>query len=398
MRIGVYGGTFNPPHLGHKHLAMQIRQAAKLDKIIIIPVFSPPHKSSNEVADGFHRMEMCRILFNEDFFEISDIELNREGKSYTFDTICQLKEIYSKDELFLIMGSDMLLCFDSWYRYMDILNMVTLCAASRGDADFSVLEEYARTTLNLDTNRNEIVISNIEPMKCTSSEIRYCILNGGEIVDLVSPEIDRYIKLNLIYDTPFLEYKKLLRKKLDDFRFYHSLNVAESAKELAFWYGESKEDSYLEKAYLTGLLHDCMKNADKNEMLQMIEKGGIILNRVELNNPKLWHAIAGSVFVQNNLGITDPEIVSAIRYHTTGRAGMSVFEKIIYIADYISYERDYPDVDEMRLLTQIKGLDEAALYSLQYSLTSLSKNKRLIHNDSLDFYNELILNQVERSK
>lgn len=396
MRIGIYGGTFNPPHLGHKHLALQLKDRANLDKIIIIPTFVPPHKNAEAVADGKHRLEMCKLLFTESFFEISDIELKREGKSYTYDTLCELKVTYPEDELFLIMGSDMLLCFDSWYRYMDILNMVTLCAASRGDADFSVLEEYARTTLNLDTNRNEIVISNIEPMKCTSSEIRYCILYGGKIVDLVSSEIDRYIKLNLIYDTPFLEYKKLLRKKLDDFRFYHSLNVAESAKELAFWYGESKEDSYLEKAYLAGLLHDCMKNADKNEMLQMIKKGGIILNRVEQNNPKLWHAIAGSVFVQSELNITDIETVNAIRYHTTGRAGMSTFEKIIYIADYISLERDYPDVDTMRLLSETKGLDEAALYSLQYSLKSLSKKKALIHNDSLEFYNELILNLNQR--
>ena len=134
-----------------------------------------------------------------------------------------------------------------------------------------------------------------------------------------------------------------------------------------------------------------MKNANKQEMLQMIEKGGIILNRVERNNPKLWHAIAGAVFVQVKLGIMDTDIISAIRYHTTGKSGMTTFDKIIYIADYVSVERDYPDVETMRFLSLEKGLDEASLYSLQYSLKSLSEKKMLIHNDSLEFYNELIL-------
>ena len=387
MRIGIYGGTFNPPHFGHKNLALKIKSAAELDKIIVIPTFTPPHKENKAIVDGFHRIQMCKLLFDEDYFEVSDIEIKREGKSYTFDTLCELKKIYPDDELFLIMGSDMLLSFHKWYRFRDILTMATLCVASRENKiTVSRLEDYAAETLNKNAEKGEIVIVNLEPVECSSTDVRRNISLGLGTSTFIPGDVDKYIKLNLLYDSPYMEYKKLLREKLDDFRFYHSLNVAESAKLLAKKYGENED-----KAYLTGLLHDSMKNANKQEMLQMIEKGGIILNRVERNNPKLWHAIAGAVFVQVKLGIMDTDIISAIRYHTTGKSGMTTFDKIIYIADYVSVERDYPDVETMRFLSLEKGLDEASLYSLQYSLKSLSEKKMLIHNDSLEFYNELIL-------
>ena len=388
MRIGIYGGTFNPPHLGHKKIAIELKEKANLDKVIIVPTFVPPHKQGCNIAPSVHRVEMCRLLFTESFFEISDIEIAREGKSYTFDTMCELKEIYPEDELFLIIGSDMLLSFHKWYRYEDILSVATLCVATRQeDITREKLREYARVTLKKNAEAGEIIIADFEPFECSSTDVRQHIFLGLDIYPFVPKEIDRYIKINLLYESPYMEYKKLLREKLDDFRFYHSLCVAESAKFLALEYGVDEE-----KAYLTGLLHDVMKNATKEEMLQMIKKGDIILTRTEESNAKLWHSIAGSVFVKTQLGIDDKEIISAIRYHTTGKAGMTTFEKVIYIADYISVDRNYPDVETMRFLSVTKTLEDAALYSLQFTLKNLSEKKQVIHKDSLEFYNELIIN------
>ncbi|MGN0467543.1 MAG: bis(5'-nucleosyl)-tetraphosphatase (symmetrical) YqeK [Acutalibacteraceae bacterium] len=185
------------------------------------------------------------------------------------------------------------------------------------------------------------------------------------------------------------EFKTLLSERLEEKRFIHSLNVAESAVCLAEKYGADKD-----KAYIAGLLHDCTKNENANTQLQMMTDDGIILSQTEQSNKKLWHAISGEVYARKVLKIEDKEILGAIRYHTTGKAGMTLLEKIIYIADYISAERDYPDVSVMRELSE-KSLEEAALYSLKFSLKNLSQNERVIHCDSVDFYNELI---IEKNK
>lgn len=389
MRIGIFGGTFNPPHNGHKKLALEIKNKAELDRIIVMPTFTPPHKEGKELASGEHRIRMCEMMFTEDFFSISDREIRRQGKSYTYDTLVELKKEYPDDELFLIIGSDMLLSFHTWFRYADILSMATLCVATREDrVDYKQLLDYSENVLGLGVS--EIIIADIEPYECSSTDVRKQLSLGLDAALMTGTEIHNYARLNLLYESPFMEYKKLLREKLDDYRFLHSLNVAESAASLARIYGADEK-----KAYFAGLLHDIMKNENDEEMLKCIEKGGIILSRTEKYNPKLWHAIAGECYLRTELGITDEEILSAVRYHTTGKTGMSLFDKIIYVADYVSAERAYPDVDVMRRLSFEKGLDEACLYSLQYTLKALSEREGIIHEDSLDFYNELIINKGE---
>lgn len=181
------------------------------------------------------------------------------------------------------------------------------------------------------------------------------------------------------------EFKEILAGRLKEERYIHSLNVADSALELAKKFGCD-----CEQAYIAGLLHDVTKNENEDKQLQMLKDDGIILSQTELHNKKLWHAMSGAVYARRVLGIEDEEILGAIRYHTTGKAGMTLLEKVIYIADYISAERDYSDVDVMRRLAD-ESLDKAALYSLKFSLKSLSKKEKLIHTDSVEFYNELII-------
>lgn len=188
------------------------------------------------------------------------------------------------------------------------------------------------------------------------------------------------------------EFISLIRGKLNEDRFVHSMGVADTAVVLAEKFGADRD-----KAYIAGLLHDVMKNESPDEQLKMIKKDGIILSQAEKNNPKLWHAMSGASFIKHELGITDPDIVNAVRYHTTGRAGMSLLEKIIYTADFISPERSYPDVEVMRSLS-FESLDKGDLYSLQFSLRRLSECKFVIHTDSVDFYNELVIKLHEEEK
>ena len=180
-------------------------------------------------------------------------------------------------------------------------------------------------------------------------------------------------------------YIALLQSRLKERRFLHSLNVADAALELARRFGANED-----KAYLAGLLHDITKNESDENQLQMMQSGGIILTTTQQNNPKLWHAMSGMVYLRDTLGIEDAEILGAVRWHTTGKAGMTLLEKVVFIADYISAERDYPDADVMRHLAQ-KSLDAAALYALKYSLRTLSEKEKPICEDSVAYYNELIL-------
>lgn len=180
----------------------------------------------------------------------------------------------------------------------------------------------------------------------------------------------------------FTEYVSLIRSKLTDKRFLHSLNVADAARKLALLNGYD-EDS----AYLAGLLHDAMKDTHLPEQLQMIRDAGIDLSETEGNEPRLWHAVSGAALVQKELGLSQ-EIVSAIRYHTTGRPDMTLLEKILYVADYISPERD-ESVNEIRRLAEI-SLDQAVFEGLRYGIGYLSEKKRIIEPRTVEAYDQYV--------
>ena len=183
----------------------------------------------------------------------------------------------------------------------------------------------------------------------------------------------------------YYEYKSILRERLNENRYYHSLCVADEAKRLAEKYGGD-----IEKCYLAGLLHDITKNSTEEEHLQIFSNFGIILSDIERNAEKLWHAMSGSAYIENILKINDLEILDAIRYHTMAKAGMSLTAKILYLADFTSKDRNYPDVNIIRALVD-KSLNEAFLYALKYSIIDLTENSRAIHPDTVNAFNETVL-------
>ena len=183
------------------------------------------------------------------------------------------------------------------------------------------------------------------------------------------------------------EFVEEIKKKLSEYRFYHSLNVADEAKRLALKYGADPE-----KAYTAGLVHDIMKDTPKNEQLKLFEKYNIKLTPVELESPKTWHAMSGEAYLRNELNVTDEEILKAVRYHTTARAGMSLLEKVLYIADYTSAERKYDDVDVMREKAD-RSLEEAMLYGLQFTINEMVAEGRAVHPDSIHAYNEVAISE-----
>ncbi len=183
------------------------------------------------------------------------------------------------------------------------------------------------------------------------------------------------------------EYKKIIRPLMGDRRYNHSVNVSEEAVRLARKYGADEE-----KAAVAGILHDITKEIDFEKQLQIIHSGDIILTDVEKNAKKLWHAISGSVYIQKELGITDTDIINAVRYHTTARMGMSLLEKVIFLADFTSAERDYPDVDVIRQKAEI-SLEEGMLYGIRFTLNKLLSIDGYLSIDAVEAYNEILLNR-----
>lgn len=180
-------------------------------------------------------------------------------------------------------------------------------------------------------------------------------------------------------------YINLLRENLDDYRFKHSLCVADEAKRLALKYGCDAED-----AYLAGLLHDITKCFSNDEHLKIFSRFDIIPNNVEKASNKLWHAISGSLYVKHILKVVNDEIISAIRYHTTAKDNMTLLEKVLYLADYTSADRNYADVDVMRRLVN-ENLDDALLYALKYTINELVNEQRAVHPDTISAYNETVI-------
>ena len=198
MRIVLYGGSFNPPHLGHLHAARAAEEALQPDLFLVVPDRVPPHKELAENSPSpEERMEMCKIAFRSlPSAEISNIELERIGKSYTADTVADMRKRFPADELVLVIGSDMLLSFRQWYNYRYILSECTLAVAEREDGESDELEQMADLLRREDGAR--IVHLIYKPYPASSTEIREELASGRCPAGL-DPEVYRYIRENKFY-------------------------------------------------------------------------------------------------------------------------------------------------------------------------------------------------------
>ncbi len=199
-----------------------------------------------------------------------------------------------------------------------------------------------------------------------------------------------FVGNGIAFREKYNDYVILLGKILGEKRFFHSLAVAKEALRLAEKYGCDTE-----KAFLAGLLHDICKDINPKEQLKLLEQFGIILGGIEKNAPKLWHAIAGAAYLEHVLKLDDSEIILAVRYHTTARAGMTLLEKIIYLADYTSEDRDYPGVEKMRKAVE-EGLSTALKEALFFTIEDLKEKGSPAHEDTVAAYRELFGKEVQR--
>ncbi len=196
MKIGIFGGAFNPVHNGHLNIADAFYEDLKLDKMLLIPTANPPHKSGAGLLSGDDRINMLRLAIENKPYEISTIEFERNDKSYTYNTLLELKRLYPEADLFLIIGADQIINFEKWYRYSDILDMVTLCASARESEEEKQIIIKSAQRLGI---QDRFYMSSRAVLRVSSSEIRDKIKNGSDVSKLLPKKVFDYISEKGLY-------------------------------------------------------------------------------------------------------------------------------------------------------------------------------------------------------
>ena len=389
MKIGIYGGTFNPPHLGHVTAARAVFELLKLDLLLLVPDGQPPHKTlppGSPTAE--QRLEMTRLAGEQlglgEKVRTLDLELRREGRSYTAETLRQLHQQYPEDELWLLMGTDMFLTLQAWREPGEILSLAGIAAFGRTEEDteelFSVQRDYLYRTY-LQARIFTLTIPGV--VDVSSTELR-TMLARGEGGNLLPPAVYGYILREGLYDTradlkhlPLRTLRPVALSYLKHKRIPHVLGTEQEAIRLAERYGAD-----VEKARVAALLHDCTKRLDMEEQLALCRQYGIRLDALEQQALKLLHAKTGAAIARDVFGVDD-EIYRAIWWHTTGHAGMTLLEKIMYLADYIEPSRDFPGVDKLRAVCY-KDLDEGLLMGLEMTIEEMTSMGNPVHHATIE--------------
>ena len=389
MKIGIYGGTFNPPHLGHVTAARAVFELLKLDKLLLIPAGMPPHK---EMPAGSptqeQRLEMTRLAAEQTDLggkvEVLDMELRRQGRSYTADTLAQLKEQYPEDELWLLMGTDMFLTLQAWREPDKILSLAGIAAFGRTEADTEELFSIQRDYLKKNYPGCRIFTLTIPGVVDVSSTELRARLEQGKDTALLPPAVYGYILRHSLYGTradlknlPEQQLRSVALSYLKHNRIPHVLGTEQEAIRLAERYGAD-----VEKARVAALLHDCTKKLNMAEQLELCGAYGIQLDELEQQALKLLHAKTGAAIAKDVFGV-DEEIYRAIWWHTTGHAGMTLLEKIIYLADYIEPTRDFPGVDKLRAACY-RDLDEGLLMGLEMTIEEMTNMGNPVHHATIE--------------
>lgn len=322
MKIGIFGGTFNPPHNTHVNIARQAAEQLRLDKLLVVPCGIPPHKYCG--VDKLVRLELCKLAFDNvgGAGEVFDYEIRKDTASYTVETMREVKRLYPDAELYLIIGGDSLNNFNKWYRPDEIARLATLAVADR-EKSGETNENEAFRSLNAN-----VVHLDVQPNDVSSTEIRLRYQFGKDNSAYVPESVDEYVLEHKLY-AEYRDTALKLQGYLKPERFEHTFYVVKRGLEFA----SSEEYG---KVFTACLLHDCAKYVSERDYA----KYGFTCPD---NMPKpVVHSFLGAEVAKRDFNVCDEEVLNAIRYHTTGRPEMTRLDKIVYVADKTEQTRPYP--------------------------------------------------------
>lgn len=377
--IVLYGGSFNPPHLGHLRAAEAAKKQLAPRSFFLVPDYEPPHK---ELVAGSpsaqQRLALTRLAAEElEGVETLDIEINRAGKSYTADTLREVHERYPQCNLCFVMGTDMFLTLDDWHEPETITRLAAIGVFARGAGEREAIERK-KAEVEQRYGATVIVIES-EPVDISSSELRALLpqrMGREYLPDAVYGEI---IRQRLYGAKPEFAW---LREKgyacLKPKRVPHVAGAEQEAVRLARCWGEDEGD-----AAEAAILHDITKKLDLTEQLRLCQRYGIITDNLESVSEKLLHARTGAAYAKDRFGVS-ARVESAIRWHTTGRAEMTTLEKILYLADYIEPTRHgFAGLEQLRKAAY-EDLDGAMALALNMSWMEIQEKGVPFHKNSAD--------------
>ena len=366
-KIALFGGTFNPVHLEHKMLVNQAIKELNLDKLIIIPTNIPPHKKT-DLASGEDRINMLKICFSdEEKVEISDFEIKNGGTSYSYLTVEHFRKVYPKDELFFLVGGDMLKDFKTWKYPERILSCVNLAVFNR--EGFSYNDKEEREYFNQTFNKSYVSL-NYGGENLSSTRIRIYSALSLPLDGMVTDGVEEYIKNNNLYQggRVFEFVKKTLPKK----RLIHTAEVTVSALTKVKELGLDKDD-----VITACILHDCAKYIDYKSV-----KGFKLPEGVP---SPVVHAFLGAYIAENHLKISNEEVIDAIRYHTSGKANMSKLAKLLFVADMVEINRSYEGAEQLRELFEV-DFEKCFIECLKEEMVHLINKKQYIYSETISAY------------
>ncbi|MBQ7407938.1 MAG: nicotinate (nicotinamide) nucleotide adenylyltransferase [Clostridia bacterium] len=327
MRIGIFGGSFDPVHNDHVAICNQFVKVANLDEVIIVPTHLSPFKSKVG-ASGKHRLEALRLAFaNNPMVSVCDYEILQEGKSYTYKTVEYIKSIKQNCDLFFLMGADSLAGFDKWKNPDYIAKNCTIVVAGRSNYPLlpalnSFKEKFGSNIITFDFNggiSSTYVRELLKLNVCSDKYIPQSVLD--------------YLREKGLYQGDDM-YKYLISVSKPA-RLVHTAGVIAYSIAYAKRLGVNEES-----ARVAALLHDVAKYLNAEDYPNCV---------IEKNVPKqVVHQYLGAYIAKEILNVTDEDVLNAIRYHTTGRPEMSLLEKIVCVADLLEPNRTYDEVQSLR--------------------------------------------------
>lgn len=414
-RIAIYGGTFDPIHMGHLEVAKAVIEEKAADRLYFMPNYISPFKQGEIHSSGEDRINMINIAIRGlPNIEASDYEIKRKSPSYTIDTLEAFERKFSHDICF-VAGADSIDSMEEWHRGPELLSKFKIIAVKR--VGFPIEKLIKKIAYYKKKYNSEIFLLNKIPKHISSSAIRDNLIFKDDVSEYLTAEVIDYILKNDLYKNnpnkcnlekikKFNEPNKInkIRRKYNNYlidenlkykleklltkkRYIHSLGVANMAKRLARIYGIDEE-----KAYFSGYIHDMAKCLSVEESNRYVRYYGIDYKYI--NNIQIAHSKVGAKLAEDELGIKDMDIINAISYHTTARADMSLLEEILYVSDAIEINRKYNEVERLRKEAEI-DLDKVCLFILDFCIEDLNKKNKEIDRDTIHA-REWILKKIKR--
>lgn len=355
MKIAIMGGTFDPIHMGHLVTAEAVRHEFDIDEVLFVPTGNPPHKAGMGITSAEQRYLMTVLATAANaHFNVSRIEIDREGTTYTIDTIKELSKTYGPEtKLYFITGADAVHEILTWKNSEELLQMCTFVAVTRPGYQKQQLInhiEELRTQYH-----SSIKFLEVPALAISSSDIRKRVKAQSPIKYLVTSAVENYIYKHKLYthsvslnDKLIKEMTHYVKTRLSPGRYEHTKGVVEMATELA-----SIHSIDADRAFIAALFHDIAKEIPAKEALTLCIANDIELDDFEKAHPGIIHGKVGAMILKKEWGIQDESILNSVRYHTIGRSHMSDLEKVIYLADMVERGREpYPGMEQIRRLAK----------------------------------------------